>query len=322
MEGFWVWCSSVIKGEDDRYHMFASRWPKVYTMHPGWIFKSEVVRAVSDRPEGPYVFQEVVLPERGAGYWDGRATHNPSIIQCGDTYVLFYTGITTPFVNLTPENTISEDEKYIVAQSNKRIGIATSKSIFGPWDRKDTPILPTRPGKFDSFQTSNPAPCINNDGSVLLVYKARRYMENRMGPMTLGVAYAEHYAGPYSIRSEEPIFPIDKHGQIEDPFIWHSHEGYHMIAKDMEGNICGEKYAGVYAYSKDGFHWELIKKGKAYSRNICWSDGKITTMGCFERPFILFENITATHIFAATADGPGGFGNAKNTWNMVVPLKC
>lgn len=27
-----------------------------------------------------------------------------------------------------------------------------------------------------------------------------------------------------------------------------------------------------------------------------------------------------THLFAATADGPGGFRNADNTWNMVIPL--
>ncbi len=28
MENFWVWGASVIKGEDGKYHMFASRWPK------------------------------------------------------------------------------------------------------------------------------------------------------------------------------------------------------------------------------------------------------------------------------------------------------
>src|SRR5205814_477401 len=28
MDGYWVWCSSVVKGDDGLYHMFASRWPK------------------------------------------------------------------------------------------------------------------------------------------------------------------------------------------------------------------------------------------------------------------------------------------------------
>ena len=26
MDGYWIWCGSVIKGEDGRYHMFSSRW--------------------------------------------------------------------------------------------------------------------------------------------------------------------------------------------------------------------------------------------------------------------------------------------------------
>ncbi|MEG2500550.1 MAG: hypothetical protein RSA78_05740, partial [Oscillospiraceae bacterium] len=36
MEGYWVWCGSVIKGEDGKYHMFASRWKKTLPFHPGW----------------------------------------------------------------------------------------------------------------------------------------------------------------------------------------------------------------------------------------------------------------------------------------------
>lgn len=40
MEGYWVWDGSVIKCEDGRYHMFASRWPMKYQMHPGWMVAS------------------------------------------------------------------------------------------------------------------------------------------------------------------------------------------------------------------------------------------------------------------------------------------
>ena len=83
MDGYWVWDGSVIKGEDGRYHMFASRWPKIYPMHPGWMIASEVVRASCDTPDGKYEFEEVVLPARGPQYWDGRATHNPQITKQG-----------------------------------------------------------------------------------------------------------------------------------------------------------------------------------------------------------------------------------------------
>lgn len=33
--GYWVWGSSVIKGEDNKYHMFVSRFPTSLPFHPG-----------------------------------------------------------------------------------------------------------------------------------------------------------------------------------------------------------------------------------------------------------------------------------------------
>lgn len=321
MEGYWVWCGSVVKGEDGRFHMFASRWPKHMPMHPGWIVASEIVRAVSDTPEGPYEFQEVVFPARGAEFWDGRMTHNPHITKHKDTFILFYTGSTHPFADVTTEEKLAmDDPRCVVGRSNKRVGIATSKSVYGPWKRLDAPILPVRPGKFDSFLTSNPAPCVHEDGSVLLIYKARRYEGYTHGKMTIGVAHADHYEGPYKVLTEEPVFPPEK-VHIEDPFIWKTDEGYELIAKDMDGNICGEKHGGVHAFSKDGLNWTMVENSRAYSRKVLWDDGQERVMGNLERPFLLFQDGKPTHLFAATADGIGGFANASRTWNMVIPLK-
>mgnify|MGYP000435177835 CR=1 FL=1 len=75
MTDYWVWCGSVIQGEDQRYHMFAARWPKELPFFDGYKTHSEVVRAVSDTPEGPYVYQEQVLfiVQAFAGYSLGQA---------------------------------------------------------------------------------------------------------------------------------------------------------------------------------------------------------------------------------------------------------
>ena len=73
--------------------MFASRWPKKFPMHPGWLIASEVVRTSCDTPDGKYQFEEVVLPARGAQYWDGRATHGPQITKIRNRYVLYYTRV-------------------------------------------------------------------------------------------------------------------------------------------------------------------------------------------------------------------------------------
>jgi hypothetical protein len=320
MEGYWVWCGSVVQGEDGRYHMFASRWPKTLPMHPGWLVQSEVVRAVSDTPEGPYVFQEIVLPARGAEYWDGRCTHNPHIVKFQDQYLLYYMGTTHPFADInSDENLTLSRPEVVVARSNKRIGLATASSVTGPWRRLNAPILSVRPGKFDSYLTSNPAPCVNEDGSVLLIYKSRRYEGHRYSHMYLGAAWAERPEGPYRPMSDEPIFdPSEVH--LEDPFIWRTADGYRMIAKDMDGRIGDERHGGIAALSTDGLHWSIASEAKAYSRRILWDDGRMTTMGNFERPFLLFRDGRPTHLFAATADGEGEF-SGSNTWNMVIPLQ-
>ncbi|WP_171691948.1 glycoside hydrolase family protein [Paenibacillus germinis] len=321
MEGYWVWCGSVIRGEDERYHMFASRWPKSLPMHPGWLVASEIVRAVSDTPEGPYTFQEVVLPARGAQYWDGRSTHNPHITKFGDKYLLYYMGSTHPLPDVVAGDGFGlEDPRCIVARSNKRVGLAMANSVFGPWERSESPILPVRPNRFDSYLTSNPAPCLQEDGSVLLVYKARQYEGNLHGKMTIGAAAADSYQGPYRVLTEEPIFPPDQF-HIEDPFIWKTAKGYELLAKDMEGTLCGERHGGIHAVSQDGLKWQLSETPKAYSRTVLWDDGTEQTMGNLERPFLLFHDGKPTHLFAAVADGSGGFRNAANTWNMVIPLK-
>jgi hypothetical protein len=44
---YWVWCGAPIRGEDGKYHLFASRVPKTVIFHPHWLFMSEIVRADS-----------------------------------------------------------------------------------------------------------------------------------------------------------------------------------------------------------------------------------------------------------------------------------
>ena len=54
---------------------------------------------------------------------------------------------------------------------------SVADSPYGPWKRLDEPILKTQPGTFYSFLTSNPSPIIQEDGSVLMIFKGRHYLE-------------------------------------------------------------------------------------------------------------------------------------------------
>ena len=323
MNDYWIWCPSVIRAPDGTFCMFASRWPKSNPFHPAWLLNSEVVLATSAVAEGPYEFQHVVLPARGAEYWDGRATHNPRSIKWRDQYALFYTGMSHPLQDVQPQEILTlDDPRVIVSRASKRVGVALAPSLYGPWRRMDSPILPTQPRTFYSFLTSNASPCLESDGSVFLVFKGRRYERHTHSPMLLGVARANDIAGPYKITGPLSIKTESGGlgGEVEDPFVWRTEGSYEMIAKDMTGCYCGEHHAGIHASSADGLAWTLSSDRKAYSRALQWSDGQTRTMGSVERASLLFENARPTHLVAAIANGPGGFAHADNTWNSVVPL--
>lgn len=323
-EGYWVWGSSVTKGGDGKYHMFVSRFPKTLRFHPGWMVASEIVHAVSDTPQGPYNFSDVALPARGAQYWDGRSTHNPRILKHNHKYYLIYMGSTHPFAEPTYDELTLSSPWCTVARSSKRIGLAIADSPYGPWKRLDEPILKTKANTFYSYLTSNPSPIIQEDGSVMMIFKGRAHTQNgKHSQMALGIAYAPSIEGPYTVlNNDQPIFQIDGQGEAEDPFLWKDKRGYHVIFKDQVGKYTGERGGGVMAYSEDGIHWTVDKDPKAYSLTVEWEDGKVEKQGQLERSFLLFdENGKMTHTFFATMDGPGGFENASNSWNMVIPIK-
>ncbi|MBU7003930.1 MAG: glycoside hydrolase family protein [Theionarchaea archaeon] len=316
MEDYWVWCGSCIRGEDGRYHLFASRWPKRFPFFEGYIVASEVVRAVSDTPSGPYEFEEVVLPVRGEDCWDGRMTHNPTIHRMGDTYLLFYIG--ARYLGPVPSPDVvagryfpQKNESY----SSIRIGMATSRSVYGPWERPESPVLDIREGSWDNSVVTNPAPCMPGDGSILLYYRS-----NTPEGLRIGVARSPKLGAPFSRLSEEPVLKFGGGKHVEDPFVWRTGDLFEMVAKDLNGKLTGENHAGIHATSLDGIDWKLSEPPKAYSRRVMWNDGSTTVQGSLERPQLLIEDGRPTHLFMATADGPGGFRSATRTWNMVIPL--
>ncbi|QYY35068.1 glycoside hydrolase family protein [Ruficoccus sp. ZRK36] len=312
MPGYWVWCGSAIQGEDGRYHLFASRWSQEFPMFSGYILHSEIVHAVADTPSGPYTFVEKILPCTAADAWDGRMAHNPTIRKQGDTYLLYYIASTYS----RPDGAADTEEMCEESYANIRIGLATARSVNGPWEVRSEPVLDVRPGKWDHAIVTNPAPVIRPDGGVLLYYRA-----NTPEGLAIGVAGADSYKGPYRRLSDEPVLHFENGDFVEDPFVWWSGDRYEMLAKDMLGGLTGELHAGVHMISPDGLEWQLADSPKAYSRDIAYADGSRMRLGSLERPQLLFdENNQPVCLFAAAADGPGGFYEAKHTWNIAIPI--
>lgn len=322
MPGYYIWCSSVIySSEEGLYHMFASRWNAELPFHPGWLTNSEVVRATSPNLTGPYEFAEVVLPARGAEYWDGCMTHNPRILKYGDRYLLFYIGSTYPFASPQPgEPLAADDPRAIVARSNKRIGIAVADSLSGPWRRPDSPALATKPGTFYSFFTSNPSPVVEEDGGIYLMFKSRRYEGFSHSRMYLGAARAASPWEPFEVVTPEPLFS-GAGFELEDPFVWKTPDGgYRLIAKDMDGAVCGTAFDGLTAESEDGVHWKNPRK--AYTRTVRYSDGTETRFALRERPFLFLNDGVPEAFFTAVAPiHPYGAAEKVETWNLVQRLR-
>ncbi len=311
-----VWCGSPVRHDDGRYYLFASRWPRALGMS-AWVTNSEIVLASSDKPEGPYRLDGPVLPTRGPAYWDGCATHNPSIHRHNGGYVLFYTGIRYDFP--IPTNTPPTRSDYERAWNTKRIGVATAPAPQGPWTRLDHPVLEPRPGEWDAAITSNPAAVIHEDGSVLLLYKSAPapYPErNQNRRLSFGLARAKTPAGPYErLNPDAPLRISGKNVSVEDPFLWRHDGVYHMIAKAMDGQLV-PSYTGFHAWSRDGETWQVSNPPAAYDMTWVWSDGKTETMRKRERPQVLLENGRPAMVFFATTRPDG---DIFNTGVRVLP---
>jgi len=185
MEGYWVWGGSMMK-VDSVYHLFASRWPKEAVFPDGYRNRSEIVRATSSSPLGPFTFEEVVIGERDSSFWDSNMAHNPTIHKIGDEYVLFY--IASDFNSLLPGS----------QQLLRRVGYARAKSVYGPWERTAVPVI--------DAESNNPALLVEKQ-RVLLIYRDEK--------LQTFMATADTYQGPYIVKNHN-VWPDMK---IEDFYL-------------------------------------------------------------------------------------------------------
>ena len=268
MDGYFVWCGSVIK-VGDAYEMFASRWPTSTKFPEGYRQHSEIVRAEASRPEGPYVFKEVVIGKRAAGKWDSAMAHNPAVYQVGGTFVLYYIGSD-------------------VGSSHRQIGIATAPSVAGPWTRRDKPL-----DLGHDVDANNPAAYFEPDGSVKLVW--------RTVDLRVCESVAKSFDGPYTLANKS-LWPAAK---IEDFFMFKKGATYHLICEDNVGKLTGhDRKWGGHLISDDGItHWRPAEQPVAYDDTIRWADGTDFKPVRRERPWLLIDGGKITYLFTAVFDG-------------------
>jgi hypothetical protein len=281
MDGYWVWGGSMIR-VDSTYHLFASRWVKKMDFPREYRFDSEIVRATSASPAGPFRFEELVIGERDSAYWDANMAHNPTIHKIGDEYVLFYIG--------------SDFTTYRGNTGNllRRVGYASAKSIEGPWKRSDEPVIPQ--------ESNNPA-VLMEDSRVLLLF--------RDASLRVYMAASDHYKGPFEIVNDN-VWPECK---LEDFYLFKANDQYHFVCEDNAGAVSGHERWGVLLCSDNGVNaWKGHDPVVVYDHDIAYDDGR--TLHCVrrERPQLLIEEGKITHLITGVYDG-------TNSWCQPIALK-
>lgn len=319
-----IWCGSMVKGYDNKYHLYYSRWPR-QSGHASWISHSEIAYAVADKPEGPFCFVNVPLSATGVAAWDGSMTHNPYMVLKDGKYYLYYIG-TTGEVLSADQKLIPYGDDWWIRRNKQRIGVAVSDKPEGPWKRFDTPLLSNNEDTtaFDAMCVNNPAVCVGRDGKMVMLYKAVCKNGTRGGgQVRFSVAFAESPTGPF-VKTNKLIFQsTDPNARMvaEDPYLWYDEKSdrYYAIVRDVVGEFTGEAAVLALMVSDDAMDWRVSPYPKVLSAKLQWEDGTVYDAHV-ERPFLYRdENGIPCLLFGAFSVHTNGI-HREHSFNGRIPL--
>lgn len=276
------WCPSVLKEEDDKYHMFHTRWPKSIGFL-SWLTHSEIVHAIADKPEGPYRTLAVAIPPTGEDRGDWFTAHNSKIKKFGNKYYLYFAQTRGDSFGKDSEAKRIEMAKTGYqhplwkneARPNQRTFVAWSKSLEGPWIVSKEPII--QPEKTITTLTVNPAVCLGPNGTYFMIIKGDK--PGGKGMRSQALATASNPEGPWTIQDKPVIDNLD----TEDVSMW-----YDQTRERFYAVFHAHTFIGMMT-SADGISWEKAKQYKLISKGIPFDDGTIWMPERMERPFVLTD---------------------------------
>ncbi|MEK9604587.1 MAG: glycoside hydrolase family protein [Flavobacteriaceae bacterium] len=310
------WGSSIIKGEDGKYHLFYAQMSKEIGFK-SWLTDGIVSHAVSDSVSGPYVHKEVVLKGRGFGHWDAYTAHNPRIKFFDGKYYLYYISTNTGDRVLTKEefhqarNGVINNEFRALVRMNQRIGVAVSESINGPWKRFDQPLV--EPSGPITQITCNPAVAKKPDGGYIMIlrgdkpnlkYANGKWPDHNELIRSQAIALSDSPLGPWVIQPKPAVGNLNS----EDPAIW-----YDNSRNRFYGIYHAFGYMGMIT-SLDGINWEQAKNYKILDKALNKDDGTKINANRLERPFIFVEDGVAKVLTVAVLE------KNQNSYSLIIPL--
>ena len=281
-DGWWNWGMAPIYDDQGRLHIFNSAIPFKGDSGMGyWQSKSIINHYVADSIEGPYKLVGTPFSS------EERTYHNPQISKVGDTYVLVFLW------------------KSVEKKSLQSIGMATAKSLDGPWtENPNNPIIRPTPGSPNSAHASNPSFLVDREGKFRIYYKS---MSKGSKFREISMAIADKIDGPYVDCSENPLISYkDIERDIEDPYAFFYNDTYYMIVEDRmdvagalsgkasESTRPGGNRPGLLYTSKDGIKWD--RPQHSYNTVEHYFDKELTRS---ERPHILWKDGEPEYLFLA-----------------------
>jgi hypothetical protein len=295
-EGTWTWGMAPIYDEKGKVHIFNSIIPS----KGKWSEHSKIVHWVADKPEGPYTLLGDVFVSEDASY------HNPQISKVGDNYVLVY------LLNRYKDENGSKQE----------VGIATAKSLLGPWiESPHNPII--KATNKNGQHASNPTFVVAPDGEFRIYHKTMTTVKGTVY-REISLATSEKIEGPYTISKKSPVITYAERGaDIEDPYAFYYNDKYYMILEDRQnvkallsgmprGKVKNGGFRpGLLYQSKDGFDWGKPTIG--YQTNEIYYGHELARS---ERPSILWKDGKPDYLFLACHDddSTAGFILKINDW--------
>jgi predicted GH43/DUF377 family glycosyl hydrolase len=175
-----VLASSVLVEEDGTWVLYFYTYNDISLGEGNYI-----VRATASDPLGPWEFAEepMLLPgEEDA--WDSFKLGSPSVVRVDGQYLMFFEGVAEGDV--------------------RQIGRATSEDGV-TWEKDAEPVFaPTgEVADFDGLQVHQPRVVVEEDGDLLMLYRAYRGRQNNI---SFGLARSSDMGQSWQRLGEEPVF--------------------------------------------------------------------------------------------------------------------
>lgn len=253
------WGGNIIYN-NNKYHLFVSQIENKCGLEH-YSTNSKIIRAESKTYFGPFKYAETIIP---------TFSHNPSIHKYNDDWILFYIGENRTAINCSSNiltlKQKNNDIKYIILNNDFK-----SKSKIFNVEFRNT----------NETYFTNPAPLVDN-GTIFLAYQS--FLKNIKDRISLSKYDLEKKQFNY-ITSITKNNPLCLAGMEEDPFIWKSDMGYHMISHGM----CPSGFLqSRYHYSLDSINW-YQSKNNPYSYSVKLIDNSYKLFFRMERPKIIFD---------------------------------